>query len=385
MHPVSVTVTVRAGRRRRGGGRRHRQEGDQRRDGADAAEQVPPGKPAGGEQAGVVEPEQGLSGRVRRQAGRLGQLVEVAGPVAQPPDSGGSGVEVGHPVGVQVVDDRLVAEVADHEALGSSSRRSRRAVPHQSSVGFDRNMGRGRRLAGRPRTAELPRRGAIPVPKIAVRGRNVPPAGGFLPLTVILVEVSRVGPSPLTRGERPASIRATVVKRTATGFVAVTGWAFNNLTYLGVAGPAWAINPLARTGTYTSAGRLWSTTCTPNVTAGPRTCRTFVWATVYGRTAVPAGGYTSWQRNQWMSWGSSRRPDQQPSPTSHDRRPREEAAHSGLIPPSEGDLGSFGLQGWLCVANLRADDLIIRSRRSRERSWVNGGGTAARVRRGAAA
>ena len=76
--------------------------------------------------------------------------------------------------------------------------------------------------------------------------------------------MSRVGPSPLTRGERPASIRATVVKRTATGFVAVTGWAFNNLTYLGVAGPAWAINPLARTGTYASAGRLWSTTCTPD-------------------------------------------------------------------------------------------------------------------------
>ena len=36
---------------------------------------------------------------------------------------------------------------------------------------------------------------------------------------------------------------------------------FNNLTYLGTAGPDWDANPLARTGTFTSAGRHWKVTC----------------------------------------------------------------------------------------------------------------------------
>ncbi len=97
-----------------------------------------------------------------------------------------------------------------------------------------------------------------------------------------------------------ATIKATQVKPTATGFVAITDWVFNNLTYTDKASSAWSTNPLAVTGTFTSAGRLWSTTCTPNVTSGPRTCRTYIWATVYGRTALPTGGYTYWQRNQWV-------------------------------------------------------------------------------------
>ncbi|HEY5186975.1 MAG TPA: hypothetical protein VIM19_19220, partial [Actinomycetes bacterium] len=66
------------------------------------------------------------------------------------------------------------------------------------------------------------------------------------------------------------------------------------------ASTAWATNPLAVTGTFTSAGHLWSTTCTPNVTDGPRTCRPYIWATVYGRTALTTGGYTFWSRNQWV-------------------------------------------------------------------------------------
>ncbi len=97
-----------------------------------------------------------------------------------------------------------------------------------------------------------------------------------------------------------ATIKATQVKLTSTGFVAVTGWVFNNLTYTDKASAAWSTNPLAVTGTFTSGGRLWSTTCTPNITTGPRTCRTYIWATVYGRTALSTGGYTYWQKNQWL-------------------------------------------------------------------------------------
>ncbi len=97
-----------------------------------------------------------------------------------------------------------------------------------------------------------------------------------------------------------AKIWATVVKKTIWWPVAVTDWAFNNLTYTDKASAAWSTNPLAVTGTFASAGRLWSTTCTPSVTSGPRTCRTYIWATVYGRTALPTGGYTYWQKNQWV-------------------------------------------------------------------------------------
>ena len=97
-----------------------------------------------------------------------------------------------------------------------------------------------------------------------------------------------------------ATILATVVKKTTTGFVAVTDWAFNNLTYVDQAGPAWATNPLARTGSYTSGGRQWTTTCTPNVVVGPRTCRTSLWATVYGRTARAGGGYTYYAKKAWV-------------------------------------------------------------------------------------
>jgi probable HAF family extracellular repeat protein len=97
-----------------------------------------------------------------------------------------------------------------------------------------------------------------------------------------------------------ALIKATQVKLTATGFVAVTDFVFNNLTYTDRASSAWSTNPLAVTGTFTSAGRLWSTTCSPSVATGPRTCRTYIWATVYGRTALSTGGYTYWQKNQWV-------------------------------------------------------------------------------------
>jgi probable HAF family extracellular repeat protein len=97
-----------------------------------------------------------------------------------------------------------------------------------------------------------------------------------------------------------ALIKATQVKLTSTGYVAATGWVFNNLTYTDQASTAWSTNPLAVPGTFTSAGRLWYTTCTPNVATGPRTCRTYIWATVYGRTALPTGGYVYWSRNQWV-------------------------------------------------------------------------------------
>jgi hypothetical protein len=96
-----------------------------------------------------------------------------------------------------------------------------------------------------------------------------------------------------------AQIWATVVERTASGYAVRTTWVFNNLTYQGTAGPDWDANPLARTGTFTSSGRKWKVSCTPNVTSGPRTCRAYVWATRATRT-LTSSGYRYYTVTGWV-------------------------------------------------------------------------------------
>lgn len=95
-----------------------------------------------------------------------------------------------------------------------------------------------------------------------------------------------------------ASIWATHVRRTSTGYAAVQGWVLNNLTYVDTASPAWDGNPLAHTGTFTSAGRQWKVSCTPDVTTGPRTCTAYVWSTRVTRTLV-SGRYVYHTVSGW--------------------------------------------------------------------------------------
>src|SRR5690606_16705888 len=57
-------------------------------------------------------------------------------------------------------------------------------------------------------------------------------------------------------------------------------WAFNNLAYLPSVRRNWGANPLATTGSWTSAdGRKWRTEC-DTVTTGRGACRNYIVATV---------------------------------------------------------------------------------------------------------
>lgn len=61
-------------------------------------------------------------------------------------------------------------------------------------------------------------------------------------------------------------------------FAQVTGWQFNNLTYLPFMTRAqWAGNPLATTGEFTSNGRSWRTECDTAAT-GRNGCRSYIWS-----------------------------------------------------------------------------------------------------------
>lgn len=71
-------------------------------------------------------------------------------------------------------------------------------------------------------------------------------------------------------------IWATQVVYSGGSYRSVTGWAFNNLTYLPSPRARWATNPLGRTGEWTdSSGRRWRTECDTPAT-GRGGCRTFV-------------------------------------------------------------------------------------------------------------
>ena len=72
------------------------------------------------------------------------------------------------------------------------------------------------------------------------------------------------------------NIWATQIVYEAGRFREKTGWHFNNLTYLPSTRSAWAGNPLAQKGEFTSGGRKWMTECdTPKTGKGG--CRSYLW------------------------------------------------------------------------------------------------------------
>jgi len=94
-------------------------------------------------------------------------------------------------------------------------------------------------------------------------------------------------------------IWATQVVLQGGRYRTVTGWYFNNLTYLPQPRAAWGDNPLAGRGVnggsieWTSAGRRWRTECnTPQTGQGG--CRSYIWTTYLarqGNTYVRRSGF----------------------------------------------------------------------------------------------
>lgn len=71
-------------------------------------------------------------------------------------------------------------------------------------------------------------------------------------------------------------IWSTQVNYSGGRFVSVTGWHFNNLTYLPyMTRGQWGSNPLANDGSFTSAERQWRTEC-DTATTGADACRSYV-------------------------------------------------------------------------------------------------------------
>ena len=97
-------------------------------------------------------------------------------------------------------------------------------------------------------------------------------------------------------------IEATTVKQVGGKFVASHGWTFNNLTYLPAPKSLWKGNPLAETGSWTTAdGRQWRTECNTPQTGG-NGCRSFIRARVVANLAKPGqpvkyGWTTRWEFN----------------------------------------------------------------------------------------
>ena len=78
----------------------------------------------------------------------------------------------------------------------------------------------------------------------------------------------------------------------------VTGWTFNNLTYLPMDRDTWKGNKLAFTNEWTATdGRKWKTECDTAET-GRNGCRSFIWSTVYEATSP--GARTFHQVNKWV-------------------------------------------------------------------------------------
>lgn len=86
-------------------------------------------------------------------------------------------------------------------------------------------------------------------------------------------------------------IWATQVKVVEGRYVHVTGWTFNNLTYVASPRSLWAGNPLASKGEWTSDGRRWMTDCDSTAT-GRGGCRSYIWSRIVTAEPRGSGGYT---------------------------------------------------------------------------------------------
>lgn len=121
------------------------------------------------------------------------------------------------------------------------------------------------------------------------------------------------GPYSSTISRCTTSILASTVVTSRGQHRVVKDWVFNNLTYLPAPRAAWAGNPLATTGSWTSDGRQWRTECdTP--TTGVGACRSYVYSTVVSATRVPGGGYRYHRYKTWVFNNFVRFSDKAPSP-----------------------------------------------------------------------
>lgn len=108
-------------------------------------------------------------------------------------------------------------------------------------------------------------------------------------------------------------ILASTVVGSPGSYRVVRGWAFNNLTYLPAPRAAWAGNPLATTGTFTSGGRQWRTECDTAAT-GVGACRSFILASVVSAIPVAGGGYRFVSKRTWTFNSMVRFSDGGPAP-----------------------------------------------------------------------
>lgn len=92
-----------------------------------------------------------------------------------------------------------------------------------------------------------------------------------------------------------ANIWATQVQYRGGRYVSVTGWTFNNLSYLPSPRASWAGNNLARNNDrWISGGRTWRTEC-DTATTGRGGCRSYVWTKQARRVG---GGYVA--EHRWV-------------------------------------------------------------------------------------
>lgn len=96
------------------------------------------------------------------------------------------------------------------------------------------------------------------------------------------------------------NIWSTVVVRDGAAYKQVTGWHFNNLTYLPEMTRAqWGTNPIANTGEFTSEGRQWRTEC-DTASSGSNACRSFIKTDVVAAERNAAGAWTYSTSKQWV-------------------------------------------------------------------------------------
>jgi len=95
------------------------------------------------------------------------------------------------------------------------------------------------------------------------------------------------------------SIWASQYVRSGATYVVRAGWVHNSFTYFDHSSTAWSGNVYATPGTRSLNGRTWSTSCSPQVSIGTRTCRTQIWASLVSRTRRSDGTYRYFTYQGW--------------------------------------------------------------------------------------
>lgn len=158
--------------------------------------------------------------------------------------------------------------------------------------------GRARTISGQiPGPPPVPT--PTPTPSVPVKPRPTPP--GPVPFPELPFTVYNTPGEHVVNGRRwkttcePYSrtwrcrteIWASTIAQKNGAFVAASGWAFNNLTYLPSPRALWKNNPLGYTGWWTAPdGRQWETACDSLVT-GKNGCRSYAWTRIIVNAAAP--------------------------------------------------------------------------------------------------